>query len=54
MKEISKEQNEEMIATAKRSISDLDTEIKKLQGLRDTWVKICGKVEGELYGRILP
>ena len=42
------------LETAKRAISDLDSEIKKLTGLRDTWVKCCGKIEGELYGRILP
>jgi len=50
----SKEDNEQMLETAKRAISDLDSEIKKLTGLRDTWVKCCGKIEGELYGRILP
>ena len=49
-----KEDNLQMLATAQRAIDDLDAEIKKLVGLRDTWVKICGKIEGELYGRILP
>lgn len=47
-------ENEEMLATAKRSIADLNMEIAKLTGLRDTWMKIAGKIEGEMYGRIMP
>lgn len=50
----SKEDKEDMLACAKRSITDLDTDISKLNKLRDTWVKITGKLEGELYGRIKP
>ena len=44
----------EMIETTKRAISDLDIEIAKLNGSRDVWMKIIGKIEGELYGRIMP
>jgi len=45
---------QEMIETAKRAISDLDIEIATLNDSRDVWIKIIGKIEGELYGRIMP
>jgi hypothetical protein len=50
----SKEDKEDMLACAKRSITDLDSDIARLSRLRDTWLKIVGKLEGELYGRIKP
>jgi len=43
-----------MLATAKSSITELDSDISKLMRLRDMWVKITGKLEGDLYGRIKP
>ena len=48
------EEKKEALETAKRAIQDLNAEISKLNELRDTWVKVQGKVEGELYGRIFP
>jgi hypothetical protein len=48
------EEKKEMLETAKRAIQDLNAEITKLTGLRDTWIKAQGKIEGEIYGRILP
>jgi uncharacterized protein YoxC len=48
------QEKKEMLETAKRAIQDLNAEISKLNGLRDTWIKAQGKMEGELYGRILP
>lgn len=52
--EATREQNEAMLITARCSIDELDRNIKDLNHLRDVWMKICGKIEGELHGRILP
>ncbi len=47
-------ENEQMLETAKSAITDLDKTIADFQHQRDVWMKICGKIEGELHGRILP
>jgi len=47
-------ENEQMLETAKRAISELDAAIADSQHMRDVWMKICGKIEEELHGRILP
>jgi hypothetical protein len=50
----SREDKEDMLACAKRSISDYDAKISTLMSLRDTQLLIVGKLQGELYGRIKP
>lgn len=46
--------NEEMLTCTAKDIIRLDEEISKLNKLRDMWMKIAGKLEGEIYGRIFP
>lgn len=50
----SEEENIQHLFVAKKSIEELNVQIDRLIKLRDMWLKLSGKVEGDLYGRILP
>jgi len=42
------------LATAHRALNDVDVEIARQERLKKTWQKICGSLEYQIYGRILP
>lgn len=42
------------LATANRALNDVNVEIVRQEKLKRTWQKICGSLEYQIYGRIMP